>query len=514
MKITRIRITDYRGIEALDATIAPVGAIVKGSNGQAKTSVLKAIQAALAARDIGPDAIRIGANKAEIMIDMGDLSVRRAITAKGSHLSVSKDLGGQMAKLPEPQTFLRNLLGTSAIDPIELVTQKDKKKRRAQVLAALPVRVTAEQIRQWTGEDCHIDPDAHGLDVVSQLRGTYYDRRKDANAKAKEAHARADRARESGALLSGPPPAGPSIEEAQKARDAAYRHAIEIETARSAFAKSQEHTRLTRIRIDELRKAALVEVEGLTDPPEGAVEEAERLQKQWKERVEDLELELRDAREALSRAELHVSTTRAHVQSVAAARKRSASFTQQAADLEAAITVTTTAAPSVTEQEEADLAYTKASAALLAAHDAQARADRYREAVTALQTAEIEAVAADQEAARLDTIVGRLTSEAPAELLASCDGVRGLTIDGDDIYMEGVNLDGLCGEEQLSFAVEIAKRANAQSRILLVDGLERIAPEHQDDFVRLATADGWQLLATVVADGERMIEAIEDERTL
>ena len=66
MGITRIKITNYRGIEALDSEVPPAGALICGDNGQGKTTVLNAIQAALTAQDIGPDAVRLGADKAEI----------------------------------------------------------------------------------------------------------------------------------------------------------------------------------------------------------------------------------------------------------------------------------------------------------------------------------------------------------------------------------------------------------------------------------------------------------------
>ena len=52
MKITRLEVRNYRGIEHIDETIPPAGAIVSGGNGRGKTSVLRAIGACLAARDI------------------------------------------------------------------------------------------------------------------------------------------------------------------------------------------------------------------------------------------------------------------------------------------------------------------------------------------------------------------------------------------------------------------------------------------------------------------------------
>ena len=161
MKITRIQVRNYRGISALDAEIPESGAVAKGRNGSGKTSLLKAVRAALAAQDVGPDAIRLGADKAEIVIDLGALAVRRAITAKGSTLTV-KDGGATVAS---PQTALRELLGTSPIDPLDLFLAPPKE-RRARILGALPVTVTSAELRRWAPDlDEGTDCSGHGLEV-------------------------------------------------------------------------------------------------------------------------------------------------------------------------------------------------------------------------------------------------------------------------------------------------------------------------------------------------------------
>ena len=145
MGITRIKITNYRGIEALDSEVPPAGALICGDNGQGKTTVLNAIQAALTAQDIGPDAVRLGADKAEILVDIDTVSVRRAITKKASQLTVTNADG---FKASAPQTFLREMLGASSLDPIAMFTLKPKE-RKAKIFEALPLALTAEQVRRW-----------------------------------------------------------------------------------------------------------------------------------------------------------------------------------------------------------------------------------------------------------------------------------------------------------------------------------------------------------------------------
>jgi len=75
--------------------------------------------------------------------------------------------------------------------------------------------------------------------------------------------------------------------------------------------------------------------------------------------------------------------------------------------------------------------------------------------------------------------------------------------------LDGVPLDTLSGGQKLEFAVNLAKRANPEAKILICDGLERLDPERMEAFVLLATAGDWQLIASRVEAGGIEFEAIE-----
>lgn len=189
MKITRLQITNYRGIKSLDISPGAAGAVVKGRNGGGKTSTLNAIRAAFSRKDVNPDAIHKGADKAEILIDVDDVTVRRAITAKGDTLTVTK--GG--LKATSPVKFLADLLGDCAIDPLDLLLKK-KEERKAVVLSALPVVVTREQLDAWApGLPAAFSVEGHGLDVVGKAHDHFYAVRKEANLSAKTATTEAER---------------------------------------------------------------------------------------------------------------------------------------------------------------------------------------------------------------------------------------------------------------------------------------------------------------------------------
>jgi hypothetical protein len=113
--------------------------------------------------------------------------------------------------------------------------------------------------------------------------------------------------------------------------------------------------------------------------------------------------------------------------------------------------------------------------------------------------------------AHVDAAVKALLNEAPAELLASVS-FPGLSMIGEAILLDGIDIDRLSGAEQMAFSVRIARRLNARSKLLVVDGLERLDPEQLRAFVGLATADGFQLLATRVTSGPLTVSPIAEDR--
>lgn len=131
--------------------------------------------------------------------------------------------------------------------------------------------------------------------------------------------------------------------------------------------------------------------------------------------------------------------------------------------------------------------------------------------ISEIQSHDAEILRLTEQAEKLQAIATKMSTEAPAELLAAANGITGLTLQGDDILLNGVSMDGLSGREQLLFAVDVARRANASSQILVVDGLERVDAEAMPDFIKAATAGGYQLIGTRVDSGEVVLEAIEVE---
>lgn len=503
MKIRKIVIRAYRGIEEQSIDVAPSGAVVKGRNGSGKTTVINAVRAALEGRDIAADAIRKGSAKSEILIDIDDLSVRRAITAKGNTLAVTKD--GMSAKAP--QTFLRDLLGTSSLDPMDLLTLKGKE-RRQRVLAALPVTVTVEQIRQWVPRvPADFDCSGHGLEVIERVRAKAYEQRGDANKSAKAAKVDMDRlAAEAKAT-----PVPESVPDVAPLEEAATKHRSNVVALLARSEESKAATARTagaREKVKELRgrataehalneRVAEVTIKELDATLASAAIEAETLRTQ----LAAVEKRIEDGKALRKTFTDQNATADGHAQAAANAER-------EANSIEATIAAASVEPVSAAQIDEAVMAEDAARVALQSARDALTSQTKADDAANKAETARAAWDEAAAEAGRLDGIVRALTEEAPTTLLAASDGIPGLALDGDDVLLDGVRLDALCGAEQVRFCVEVARRANAKSKILVVDGLERLDPDQLDVFVHEATRDGWQLLGTRVDRGDITIEAI------
>lgn len=511
--ITRLEIKNYLGIEHCSTDVPPGGVQVKGSNGRGKTSVLRAITAALAGQGIKESDIRLGADKAEILVDLTSVSVRRVITKNASTVTVTNADG---FRAPKPQAFLNDLLGNAGIDPIDIFLDKPRD-RRERVQAAMPLRVSLEQLKTWVPKLTVLPPgvslEEHGLDVIAKVRKLFYDERTVKNAAAKEARRVADEVRGQAKEAADALGAGADVDVATaKATLVAAEQATQaLGFAKKTADESQARTASARDRIAALREKAdkALEQSAARMPPPETLKLAE-------EALSDAETHVRDLREAMAKAEAVQATAERESQALSdmvsqagALAEQAATATAQASDLEATVTAATAPPVDPAQFEAAHEALAKAQVAMQRAVKAEALALLRARASQLSDAADV----AEDVAGDLDAVVKRLTNDAPAELIAGDGGIPGITIDGDDVLLDGVRLETLSGAEQMRFAVEIAKRINRKSKILICDGIERIAADRLDEFLGYVTANGWQAICSRVTEGALVLEAIETTAT-
>jgi len=121
LKIVSLKTENFKKLIAVN--IEPKDSLVpiKGKNAAGKSSVLESIEIAIGGMAHAPEQpIRKGQKKAEIVVDLGELIVRRSITPSGGTLVVTTKDG-----VPQktPQAILDKLYGTLSFDPLAFSRQ-------------------------------------------------------------------------------------------------------------------------------------------------------------------------------------------------------------------------------------------------------------------------------------------------------------------------------------------------------------------------------------------------------
>lgn len=161
-RIVRLEARDFKRLRAVEIT--PEGAVVeiRGKNGAGKSSILDAIEAAMAGGKLPTRPIRDGAENASIVteLDNGLVVTRKFLASGNSTLTVANAEG---ARFQSPQTVLDKLTGAIAFDPLEFTRVKPG--ARLETLRGL---VTLD-----------IDPEA-----IEAERGAAYEQRTQVNREA------------------------------------------------------------------------------------------------------------------------------------------------------------------------------------------------------------------------------------------------------------------------------------------------------------------------------------------
>lgn len=413
MKIAKISIHNFLKLKDVEINPSQTNVIV-GKNKQGKTSILKAIRAAFDGK-VDSTSIRIGESKAEITLELNDLTVKRTLTEKGNYLDISNKEG---MKMPSPQKYLDGILGTFSFNPIEFFDKKpvDRKKY---LLNAIKLNISQDELAEYTGEKLiGLDYDAHALEVVEQARKYYYDKRTVANA------------------------------EVSKKEKTLQDLNSQIPEGFDAKAVSEEE-------ITKLRDA---------------------IQKDEQEKIK----------------------AEAHADKVKSLQKRESELV---AEIEARQNELKNLQAQIVNALETKFDFSD-DMAIGAAKDTLAKLESQRQIVFTVKRADEvrnELSTAMQEADKLDNVVKRLSKEIPEALISKAKlPIDGLTISGDDILINGVNIDNLSSSEQLKFGLQVVRALNGDFKVICVDGIESLDRESFEFFLKEVENDDFQYFVTRV----------------
>lgn len=133
MKILKLQTENVKRIVAVEVTPQGNVVVIGGRNAQGKSSVLDSIEFALGGDPSAKLPVRRGEEKARIVVDLGDIVVKRTFTAAGGTSLVVTNADG--AKQSTPQAILDKLVGKLTFDP--LAFSREKPKEQATILRGL-----------------------------------------------------------------------------------------------------------------------------------------------------------------------------------------------------------------------------------------------------------------------------------------------------------------------------------------------------------------------------------------
>jgi predicted ATP-dependent endonuclease of OLD family len=246
LRIIELQAENVKRLRAVH--IKPKGTVVQitGRNGEGKTSVLDAIQMAILGKGVQPpEPIRRGTSSALVLVDLGDIIIKRTWTAGGDTRVVVESKDG--ARYPKPQEVLSAL---GLFDPVAFCRMKPVD----QVVA----------LKRLANLD---------FDELDARRASFYEQRRDVNRELKAQKAR----------LVGIPEDGIPDEEINIAEL--------LRKQKTAFAQKQQND--TKRQLAHDRES---EVGTLKAAIAGVTKEQARRDLEWVNSIERLEREIEEAR--------------------------------------------------------------------------------------------------------------------------------------------------------------------------------------------------------------------------
>lgn len=461
---------------------------IAGDEGQGKTSILKAIYAALYGMD--PAMVQMGADEAEIVLKLNEATITRIVRREGDDTVFVSDANG----LPVNRgiDFLQAVLGKGIFNPVawaelgahggEGHTQRLRQQRN-QLLAALRVEYSLEEIRQRirqmgmpfidTLKQCNLDGvdfTAHPFDVCQSLESVIYKARAARNVNMESARSRYE-------VLPRPERKAPGLPVSELQR-------LAIE-ARKKATVAEERLSGRKNRVQQRNK--LREKLAGTVKPEASRAAAQRTQEEYQSR-------LIAKQEEIGAIEAQLLALRAEEKEIDAKVKRAEKIVKEIDQYEAM---------------EADLAEMEAGLAdagepedVQALEEAAKQAEADVEAQKqqdAIDIAGNELAALQEDTARFTELIKLFRDELPKELLQRSKlPIKGLSLDENMLLINGVPIHQMGTAQRIKIGVVVAAALNPRSGFICVDGAESLGRTGMRALAEAADEMGLQLIMTVV----------------
>lgn len=463
-RIIRLDIVGFKRIEAVHLKFDESDnlIVVGGDNANGKTSTLDAIPAALGGKKAHPARpIKDGAESSEIVLETEKIIVEKIFEKKDgedvARLHVYKKEGGKKVKVSSAQTFLDEIVGDLAMDPLPFVMTKPGE--------SLPdlQRRQRSTLLQLAGID---------FSALDTQRQDLYAKRRDVARDAKELRTIA----ESVEYYPDSPAEPVSIDDLlseraqlQAVEDQRKKAIVELSATKTAKAE-----RIANMEADADSIAVL-------DPEEA--ERLEELRKYYEKAVADTKDQYANRRRNLEvRIEAHKEKIKADDEKIGAL------------------------AMDVSEGSEEQLA--EIDEAIREAQSKNEKASKNRERLLAIERAD----AKEKEASDLSAKIEAIDKEKKNMVKSAKFPVEGLSVDDDGVIYNGQPISQASSAEQLRIAMSVSLALHKDLKVVLIRDGSLLDMKSLQIVRDMATEAGAQVFLERVSMGDEVTVIIEDGR--
>lgn len=467
MNVTKIKIKNLFGIKEYETNGGSIE--LSGKNGVGKSSVIDAIRYALTNKSGREYIVRQGETEGEILVetDTGLTIDRKARTTMADYKSVKQN--GQEVRSPE--AFLRDIFTPLQLNPVEFMNM-DSKQQNAQILDMIEYPWSMDTIREWFGEiPAWVNYEQNILSVLNDIQaenGVYFQNRQDIRRDIRNKKAFIE---EIGASI----PVGYDVEKWEEAEvGTLYK---EIERKQKENQDIQNAKQILENRDNKIRKFEAdrqISISALNteiNNREGQIDkDIIRLQEQ----VKALQTEKDGlASKKADKLEIINQTYQANV----------AEFEAECREYE-----------KYAGKEPVDT--TDLSKQAEEIEKMKSHINEYRR----MQRLQDEVAELQNESQSLTDKIEKART-LPGEILENCTiPIEGLTVQNGIPLINGLPISNLSDGQKLDLCVDVAIQKPNGLRIILIDGVEKLATDMREKLYSKCKAKGLQFIATRTTD--------------
>lgn len=473
--IVRLKIKNFMGISNVEIKPNQINPII-GKNNQSKTTILKAIEATFKGSTNG-GLVKHGEDQAELFIELPDqTTIRRILKPNGTQALTVRDKND--FKIPSPQTYLEQLVDYSGFNPLDCLEPKE---RHEAILKAIDLKVTPEMIANRIEVKIEEIPkfnfDQHGLKVIDEAYNYYDKRRTEANRDALTKHNK------------------------WKSYDADFKPVAPPEHDRSTIKIEREKVTLRRTEATvQIRSIESVETDNVaTNTKLSRYKTGMETVKAEKEQTAKLNFDkitaLNDQIAALKKQIEEISANDFTSHSV---------FNQRLEDGTKLISETEKEIKAVPDKTSfvAELADCDVLTEILNGADKELDAfDAVQQQGKMIKDLETDWKSSQEYADAIERQAKLLQHQYKKELMATIEmPIAGLEYVDGTFLVNGVQVDSLSSSLAMTLALNIAKKLSKKSKIILLDGVERLDSETREAIFAQIKDDGFIYFLTFVGD--------------